>query len=145
VALGRSGRRDGGGFYDHGAPAGRSLWPGLAQAFAPAPAIPTLAEVSQRLRCAEAMEALRCLEEGVIDNADEADTGSLLGLGFPAATGGVLRWAETQGLNHFADDCAALARQHGARFEPSPWLRRVAAAGQGLAEWRPPRMIGDTA
>lgn len=144
IALGRSGRRDGGGFYDHGAPSGRSLWPGLAQAFASAAGAVSPTTVSRRLRCAEVMEALRCLEEGVIDSADDADTVSLLGLGFPAATGGVLRWVETEGLGRFVDDCAALARAHGARFEPSPWLRHVAQAGQGLAAWRPPQTSGDT-
>ena len=69
---------------------------------------------------------------------DAADTGSLLGLGFPQATGGLLRWVEHFGLPRFVDTCAEFAREHGARFTPSPWLRERAALGRGLADWRTP-------
>lgn len=136
VRLGRGGRRQGGGFYDFPPEGGKRLWSGLAEIFAPAREQPPLEAVQQRLRCAEVMEALRCLEEGVLASADDADTGSLLGLGFPAATGGVLRWAEEQGLSCFAEACSALAQVHGPRFEPSAWLRDLAGRGQGLAAWR---------
>lgn len=136
LALGRGGRREGGGFYDHDAAAGRRLWPGLADVFLPAAEPPSQPTVQQRLRCAEAMEALRCLEEGVLDSADDADTGSLLGLGFPVDTGGVLRWVEAEGLGPFTETSAALAQAHGPRFEPSPWLLAMDAQGQGLAHWR---------
>ncbi len=135
---GRAGRRQGGGFYDTTADGTRSPWPGLATLFPPATVQPTAAQIGLRLRCAEAMDALRCLEQGVIDSADAADTGSLLGLGFPPATGGVLRWAEDFGLPRFVDTCDALAGAHGARFLPSPWLRERAALGSGLAHWRQP-------
>lgn len=142
LAQGRGGRRDGGGFHDHDT-AGKRLWPGLAAVFAPAATQPPPQELQQRLRCAEVLEALRCLEEGVLGSADDADTGALLGLGFPAASGGVLRWAETEGLDRFVDTCAALARAHGPRFAPSPWLRAAAAAGQGLSRWRNDSLAGD--
>ena len=51
-----------------------------------------------RLLVAEAREALRCLEEGGIASADDADAASVLGLGFPKSVGGVLRWVEDFGL-----------------------------------------------
>jgi 3-hydroxyacyl-CoA dehydrogenase/enoyl-CoA hydratase/3-hydroxybutyryl-CoA epimerase len=143
LACERGGRREGGGFYAHDA-TGRRLWPGLAALFAPAVQQPSSSYVQQRLRCAEVMEALRCLEEGVLLTADDADTGSLLGLGFPSGAGGVLRWAETEGLASFVDTCTALAQVHGARFQPSPWLVALAAAGQGLARWREPVVTGET-
>ena len=147
LALGRGGRREGGGFYEHDAAAGRRLWPQLGSVFAVAAAAPSQQHVQQhlqqRLRCAEVMEALRCLEEGVLASADDADTGSLLGLGFPAATGGVLRWAESEGLASFVATCSALAQDHGPRFEASPWLLALAACGQGLARWRHESSIGE--
>lgn len=136
LGQGRGGRRHGGGFYDPPGDGHKRLWDGLTALFPPAAAPPALGTVQQRLRCAEAMEALRCLEEGVLASADDADTGSLLGLGFPAATGGVLRWVEEQGLDAFTRTCDALAQACGPRFEPSPWLREVAAGGQGLSAWR---------
>lgn len=143
LVLGRGGRRDGGGFYEHGAASGRRLWPGLSEVFAPVAAAPSPQHLQQRLRWAEVMEALRCLEECKLDSADDADTGSLLGLGFPPATGGVLRWVETEGLASFVDTCTTLAHAHGPRFEPSPWLRALAAQGQGLALWRRESSNGD--
>lgn len=138
LLRGRGGRRQGGGFYDTAADGTRTPWPGLATLFPPAALQPTAAQIGLRLRCAEVMDALRCLEQGVITSADDADTGSTLGLGFPAATGGVLRWAEHYGLPRFVDTCTELAREHGARFTPSPWLRERAALGRGLADWRQP-------
>ncbi len=136
VALGRGGRRQGGGFYDHPANAPKQLWPGLDALFARLASQPSATTIAARLRSAETLEALRCLEEGVLTSADDADTGSLLGLGQPASSGGVLRSVETQGLARFVDACDALVSTSGAHFEPSSWLRRVAAAGHGLENWR---------
>jgi len=79
---------------------------------------------------------LRCLEEGVVASADDADAASLLGLGFPQSAGGVLRWVETMGVATFVDACGQLAKAHGSRFEPSAWLRRVATEDRALSAWR---------
>lgn len=136
IALGRCGRRQGGGFYETGTDGARQLWVGLAGVFPPDELQPSLSTVQQRLRCIEALEALRCLEEGVLATADDADTGSLLGLGFPSSRGGVLRDVEAQGLDHFLADCDALAQQYGSRFAPSGWLRTCATDSEGLTAWR---------
>ena len=138
VALGRGGRRQGGGFYDHPGDAPKRLWPGLDALFARVAAQPPAATIAARLRSAETLEALRCLEEGVLASAADADTGSLLGLGQPAASGGVLRSVESEGVGRFVAACDELAATSGARFRPSPWLRQVAAAGRGLDAWRHP-------
>ena len=139
VALGRGGRRQGGGFYDHAANAPKRLWPGLDALFPRVATQPAAAAIAARLRAAETLEALRCLEEGVLTSADDADIGSLLGLGQPASSGGVLCSVESQGIDRFVVACADLAAMSGARFLPSPWLRQVAAAGRGLDAWRRPR------
>jgi 3-hydroxyacyl-CoA dehydrogenase/enoyl-CoA hydratase/3-hydroxybutyryl-CoA epimerase len=139
VALGRKGRREGGGFYETASSGERGLWPGLASLFPPSASPPPL-QVQQRLRCIEALEALRCLEERVIARAEDADTASVLGLGFPAARGGVLRDVETLGLAPFVAECEQLAVQHGPRFTPSPWLQSLALRDAGLhtTSWSPP-------
>ena len=109
---------------------------GLAGLFPLALAQPQATHLAERLRCIEVLESLRCLEHAVIGSADDADTASLLGLGFPRAAGGVLRWAEEHGLPRFVATCDALARQVGSRFLPSPWLRERAADGRGLRDRR---------
>ncbi len=133
---GRGGRRDGGGFFDWHVQGQRTIWPGLAAAFPLAARQPDAPTVRLRLLAAEAREALRCLEEGVIGNADDGDAASVLGLGFAKRAGGVLGWAEDYGLALFVAACDRLAREQGARFEPSPWLRELAERGEGLARWR---------
>lgn len=136
LAAGRAGRREGGGFYDIDAQGRRTPWPGLAALFPPTGEPPPDDEIALRLRLAEAMEALRCLEQGVVRSADDADTASVLGLGFPAAHGGILAWCEGQGLARLVGDADRLAQPHGPRFLPSHWLRERARTPGALAAWR---------
>lgn len=136
VAEGRGGRRRGGGFYDWPDGGPRALWPGLAGLFTPAAGQFDADTISLRLLAAEAREALRCLEEGVIDSADDAHVASILGLGFPKRLGGVLRWVEDFDLAAFAALCRRLASAHGERFAPTPSLIGLAASGAGLSAYR---------
>jgi 3-hydroxyacyl-CoA dehydrogenase/enoyl-CoA hydratase/3-hydroxybutyryl-CoA epimerase len=129
AAAGRRGRRSGGGFFEWREDGTRLPWAGLAAAFPRAPNQPDLETIGLRLRIAEAREALRCLEEGVIVSADDADTATVLGLGFPKRLGGVLRWAEDFGLANFVEACERLAADRGERFVVTPWLREQAARG----------------
>ncbi len=136
VSAGRAGRRDGGGFYDLQPDRTRTPWPGLSPHFKRQSPQPDAAYIQQRLRWVEVLEALRCLEEGVIASADDADTASRLGLGFPKADGGLLRWVEAFGLARGMSLCEALARAHGGRFAPSPWMRQRSQHPHGLAAFR---------
>ena len=126
----RPGRRFGAGFYDY-PPGGRKrLWPELMSVYPPAAKQPDAAEVGRRLLHVQALEAARCMEEGVVTTPAEADLGSILGWGFPAWTGGVLSYIDTIGVREFVADCERLAKRHGPRFRPSRWLRARAAAGE---------------
>ena len=82
-----------------------------------------------RLLHAQALEAARCMEEGVVTTAAEADLGSILGWGFPTWTGGALSYIDTIGVREFVADCDRLAKRHGKRFKPSRWLRDRAERG----------------
>jgi len=126
--LKRLGRKSGGGFYDYPADGPKHLWPGLAQEYPRAAVQPSLEEVKRRLLYAQALEAARCFEEGVVTTAAEADVGSILGIGFPPWTGGTLSLIDTVGVARFVAECEQLARRHGKRFRPSKWLRERAAA-----------------
>jgi len=129
VSLSRRGRRDGGGFYDYPEGEPKRLWSGLAQLYSPLADQPAADRVERRLMNAQALEAVRCLEEGVVASAADADTGSVLGLGFPAAQGGVLAQVERRGLAAFVAECDELAERHGERFRPSLWLRERTLLG----------------
>ena len=40
----------------------------------------------------EALETVKCLDEGVIESVADANIGSIMGIGFPGWTGGVLQY-----------------------------------------------------
>ncbi len=65
----------------------------------------------------------------VMVSARDADVGSLLGWGFPAALGGAVSHIDTVGAARFVEECDQLARRHGERFEVPPALRELAASG----------------
>jgi 3-hydroxyacyl-CoA dehydrogenase/enoyl-CoA hydratase/3-hydroxybutyryl-CoA epimerase len=130
VALGRLGRRHGGGYYDYPAGGPKRLWPGLAEHWPACDPQPPVAELVRRFLYIQALEGVRCLDEGVITHPADADLGSVLGIGYPAWTGGVLSYIETVGLPAFVADCRQLARKHGSRFRAPRSLTRMAAAGE---------------
>jgi 3-hydroxyacyl-CoA dehydrogenase/enoyl-CoA hydratase/3-hydroxybutyryl-CoA epimerase len=128
--LKRPGRRFGAGFYDYPEGGSKKLWKGLKEAFPLKAEQPSLAEVKARFLTIMALETARCFEEGVIASPIDADIGSILGIGYPAWTGGTLSYIDTQGPKAFADECSRLAAAWGPRFEPSEWLKARGASGE---------------
>jgi 3-hydroxyacyl-CoA dehydrogenase/enoyl-CoA hydratase/3-hydroxybutyryl-CoA epimerase len=119
--YGRLGRKNGKGFYDYPEKATKRLWPGLAdlQAVKLDPDALDVQELKERLLVAQALEAARTVEEGVIGDPREADVGSILGFGFAPFTGGTLSYIDGMGSGRFALLCDRLAKKYGPRFEPS--------------------------
>ncbi|QNP48532.1 3-hydroxyacyl-CoA dehydrogenase NAD-binding domain-containing protein [Diaphorobacter aerolatus] len=129
--LQRLGRKSGGGFYDYPAEGNKRLWPGLEREFPLADKQPDAATVRSRLLCMQALESARCLEESVLTASTDGDIGSILGLGYPAWTGGTLSYIDMLGVETFVRQCDALADQFGERLRPSAWLRQRASLRQG--------------
>ncbi len=134
-ALGRLGRKSGGGFYAF-AGGTKRLWPGLAALYPPREQQPEVQEVIDRLLFIQALESARCMEEGVVTAPMDADLGAVLGLGFPRWTGGPISFIDTLGIESFVSRCTQLA-VHGTRFEPSAWLRERAERGVSFYEEKP--------
>jgi len=67
-------------------------------------------------------EAARCLEENVVDNAQYLDMAMVMGTGFPAFRGGLLRYADSEGLESIVTRLRKLEAQYGERFTPSKLL-----------------------
>jgi 3-hydroxyacyl-CoA dehydrogenase / enoyl-CoA hydratase / 3-hydroxybutyryl-CoA epimerase len=76
-------------------------------------------DIQDRLVLLFVNEAIRCLDEGVIQTAADGDLGAVLGLGFPAFTGGPFHYAESVGLPTLAKKLSGLAEKHGRRYEPA--------------------------
>ncbi len=130
--LKRPGRRFGAGFYDYPKDAKKHLWPGLKDVFPLAPVQPDVAEVEKRLLYMQALETTRCMEEGVVTTAAEADLGSILGWGFPAWTGGTLSFIDTVGIREFVAECERMSKRYGKRFKPSKWLKERAERNESF-------------
>jgi 3-hydroxyacyl-CoA dehydrogenase / enoyl-CoA hydratase / 3-hydroxybutyryl-CoA epimerase len=82
----------------------------------------TARRLAQRLLYVQSLEALRCLEEGVVATPLDADIGALLGCGFPEDLGGPIGQIDTVGAADFATESQALARELGQRFTPPQFL-----------------------
>jgi 3-hydroxyacyl-CoA dehydrogenase / enoyl-CoA hydratase / 3-hydroxybutyryl-CoA epimerase len=129
--LNRLGRKSGGGFYDYAADGTKRLWPELVRHFPRAIDQPSVDEVQKRLMYIQSIEASRCLAENIV-GARDADVGSILGWGFPAALGGVVSQVDTIGIARFVAECDRMAQLYGSRFLPPQNLRDRAALGELL-------------
>lgn len=135
--FGRPGRSGGAGFYDYTDGRRTGLWPGLREHFTdPAKQPADLAELMERMLFVEALDSVRCLEEGVLVSVADANIGSLLGIGFPPWTGGVLQYINGYegGLPGFVTRARELTATHGPRFAPPELLLRKAERAETFTD-----------
>jgi len=69
------------------------------------------------------------MEEGVLRSTADANVGSMLGIGFPAWTGGALQFINQYGLKPFIIRARTLAERYGERFQPPALLLEKAEEG----------------
>jgi 3-hydroxyacyl-CoA dehydrogenase/enoyl-CoA hydratase/3-hydroxybutyryl-CoA epimerase len=138
----RPGKLEGRGFYEYVDGKRTRLWPGLRDAFPPVrdPSAIDLRDLEERMLFAESLESVKCLDEGVIESTADANIGSILGIGFPGWTGGVLQYIN--GYQHpvhgtgpaaFVARARELAERYGERFEPPASLVEKAERGEHYA------------
>lgn len=88
------------------------------------------AEILDRCILTMVNEAAKCLEENVVKNARYLDMAMIMGTGFPAFRGGVLRYADSLGIDKVVARLQEFNKKHGARFEVSKLLLEMAQKGQ---------------
>jgi 3-hydroxyacyl-CoA dehydrogenase / enoyl-CoA hydratase / 3-hydroxybutyryl-CoA epimerase len=86
-------------------------------------------EIIQRLVYPLINEAARCLDERIVERADDVDLAMVFGTGFAPFRGGPLRYADSVGLPKIVQTLERLAAG-SPRFAPCERLRRMAAAGE---------------
>lgn len=86
-------------------------------------------EIVQRLFLPMLLESTRVLEENIVREPGDVDMGLILGIGFPAFRGGILRWADSQGAGKIME-MAGQYTSLGKRFEPTELLKTMASGGE---------------
>ncbi len=115
IEMGRGGRQYGGGFYDYDSEGNRTLWDGLGQ-FAKGNADISVEDAIDRILYRQAIETLRCLDEGVLMTEVEANLGGIMAIGFPHHTGGAIQFIKGEGIDKFKARAKELADKYGDRF-----------------------------
>ncbi len=112
VTEGRRGKKDGQGLYRW--ENGRAVKPEVPKDYR-APE-----DLEDRLILAMLNEAVACLHEGVVEDADLLDAGVIFGTGFAPFRGGPIHYIRSVGAANLKAKLLALAERHGERFAPRP-------------------------
>lgn len=118
VRAGHLGTKSGGGINSRG---GREV---LAMLRSQECEEPTPDQIRERLIYPMVDEAYRCLADGIVESEEDLDLALVMGIGFPAFTGGITEFARREGLDRIASRLEDLAAIHGPRFLPGPELQR---------------------
>ncbi len=126
----RAGKAAGAGFYDYPPGAQKHLWPELKARFERADRQIPAKDVRDRLLFVQALETVRCVEEGVLMSTADANIGSIFGIGFAPWTGGALQFINQYGVKDFVARSQYLTEQYGERFTPPALLLAKASRGE---------------
>lgn len=111
VEAGKLGRKSGQGFYTW--EDGKAIKPESSDGKRPD-------DLQDRLLLQMVNEAVACLSEQVVTDADLLDAGVIFGTGFAPFRGGPLKYAKDRGIDQVVARLNELADRHGERFRPHP-------------------------
>ncbi|MBT3673150.1 MAG: 3-hydroxyacyl-CoA dehydrogenase, partial [Porticoccaceae bacterium] len=127
---GRGGRHHGGGYYEYHADGSKNIWPGLYDLYYKDDTYVSDEDIKDRLMFRQVIEALKCLETGVLRSVADGNIGSIMGIGAPAHTGGLIQYVNTYGFDKFAARCDELTDAYGERFTCPEIVRKHAKSGE---------------
>jgi 3-hydroxyacyl-CoA dehydrogenase/enoyl-CoA hydratase/3-hydroxybutyryl-CoA epimerase len=131
----RPGRAARKGFYDYDDKGRRvGIWPGLRDLVASKPTESSVDLLSKRLLGLQALEAARCVAEGVVKHRRDAEVGAIFGIGFAPNTGGPLSYIDRRGPTAFVQEMDGFAERYGDRYRPPQLLRDMATRGETFFE-----------
>ncbi|MGB0985056.1 MAG: 3-hydroxyacyl-CoA dehydrogenase NAD-binding domain-containing protein, partial [Saprospiraceae bacterium] len=128
--FGRAGKMSRAGFYDYDENGKKQLWGDLEAHFKNDVITLTQAGILERLMFAQVLEALRCLDSGVVDNVEEVNIASIHGWGFSVHKGGALQFINDYGVKKFLARTKELSDEYGHRFSPPSMLIEKAEKGE---------------
>ena len=87
-------------------------------------------DVVERIALRFALEAVHCLQDGIIASARDGDIGAVFGIGFPPFRGGPFMWLDTMGPQVAVEKLQKLEAEFGPHFAPPKLLLDKAAKGE---------------
>jgi 3-hydroxyacyl-CoA dehydrogenase/enoyl-CoA hydratase/3-hydroxybutyryl-CoA epimerase len=106
------------------------LWPELFRLFYKPDLKISDQDVKDRILFRQVIEAVKCLEQGVLHSVADGNVGSILGIGAPVWSGGFIQFVNTYGLQRFVDRSRELEQAYGPRFAPPELAIRKAKANE---------------
>jgi 3-hydroxyacyl-CoA dehydrogenase/enoyl-CoA hydratase/3-hydroxybutyryl-CoA epimerase/3-hydroxyacyl-CoA dehydrogenase/enoyl-CoA hydratase/3-hydroxybutyryl-CoA epimerase/enoyl-CoA isomerase len=139
VKRGRLGRKTGVGFFRYPTTDPQQVEPDplaldLIRQWLRQKTLPPRQTITDRLFLPMLLEATRVLEEDRVAHPRDIDLAVILGLGFPAARGGLLYWADRLGVRQILNRLRAL-ESLGPRTEPTALLLRMLRTGGRFYRW----------
>ncbi|HEX6352433.1 3-hydroxyacyl-CoA dehydrogenase NAD-binding domain-containing protein [Actinophytocola sp.] len=127
----RKGKSSGAGFYSYADGKRVGLWKGLYEHFTKDGHEIPFEDMKERMLFAEALETVKCFDEGVLRSVPDANIGSIMGIGFPPWTGGVIQYINGYegGVAGFVARARQLAERYGDHFLPPASLVEKAEKG----------------
>jgi 3-hydroxyacyl-CoA dehydrogenase/enoyl-CoA hydratase/3-hydroxybutyryl-CoA epimerase len=124
LGAGKRGKKDGQGLY---------VWQdGKPQKPEINPDYVTPPDLQERMLLPMVNEAVACLDEGVVDDADLLDAGVIFGTGFAPFRGGPIQYVRSEGVDKLKQKLEQLAQRHGERFMPkNGWDNPALAVSAG--------------
>lgn len=129
---GRLGKAYNGGFYDYPKDGRKKVWPKVYQLYPSSGKQIPHQDIKDRIIFRQSIEAVKCLQEGVLRSVADGNIGSILGIGFPPYTGGQLQYINSYGIAKFAERAQELAEKYGKRFAPPALLLERAKTGEAF-------------
>jgi 3-hydroxyacyl-CoA dehydrogenase / enoyl-CoA hydratase / 3-hydroxybutyryl-CoA epimerase len=83
--------------------------------------------IQNRLVTLMVLEAIRCVDEGMVNDADDLDCALCL-TGWASHRGGPIGYARSIGIEALSARCAELAREYGPRYEPPSTIANFLAS-----------------
>jgi 3-hydroxyacyl-CoA dehydrogenase/enoyl-CoA hydratase/3-hydroxybutyryl-CoA epimerase len=125
LEAGKRGKKDGQGLYVWHE--GKPQKPEVDPDYVPSP------DLQDRMVLAMVNEAVACLADGVVDDADLLDAGVIFGTGFAPFRGGPIQYVRSEGAGKLKARLEVLAKQYGERFTPKAGWDDPTLAKSGFA------------
>ncbi len=138
--LGLLGCKSGRGFYLYDGKGGEKVYdkktkkplfnPDLIAAVKADESPRQIEEIQDRLVLPMVNEAAKCMKAGIVSKASQLDLSTIYAFGFPPYHGGLLRYADAQGLTNIVQKLSWLSLEDGDNYAPAPLLVEMAEKGE---------------